>query len=50
MHTCNEWFDCCLDVRDSRLFKDFPVDLMESLASDPLTENSHQWSVTTEVQ
>ncbi|XP_048042389.1 gamma-glutamyl hydrolase-like [Megalobrama amblycephala] len=36
------------DVRDSRLFKDFPEDLMESLASDPLTENSHQWSVTTE--
>ncbi|XP_026071305.1 gamma-glutamyl hydrolase-like [Carassius auratus] len=36
------------DVRDSRMFKDFPVDLMKSLETEPLTENSHQWSLTTE--
>uniref|UniRef100_A0A671K7Z0 folate gamma-glutamyl hydrolase n=1 Tax=Sinocyclocheilus anshuiensis TaxID=1608454 RepID=A0A671K7Z0_9TELE len=36
------------DVRDSRLFKDFPEDLMKSLETEPLTENSHQWSLTTE--
>uniref|UniRef100_A0A673LUH1 folate gamma-glutamyl hydrolase n=1 Tax=Sinocyclocheilus rhinocerous TaxID=307959 RepID=A0A673LUH1_9TELE len=33
---------------DSRLFKDFPEDLMKSLETEPLTENSHQWSLTTE--
>lgn len=38
------------DVRDSRLFKDFPEDLMKSLETEPLTENSHQWSLTTEVE
>lgn len=31
------------------MFKDFPVDLMKSLETEPLTENSHQWSLTTEV-
>lgn len=44
------FIQCCLDVRDSRLFKDFPEDLMKSLETEPLTENSHQWSVTTEVE
>ncbi|XP_060730192.1 gamma-glutamyl hydrolase [Tachysurus vachellii] len=33
---------------DSRMFKDFPKDLMTSLANKPLTENSHEWSITTE--
>uniref|UniRef100_A0A9J7YKP4 folate gamma-glutamyl hydrolase n=2 Tax=Cyprinus carpio TaxID=7962 RepID=A0A9J7YKP4_CYPCA len=32
---------------DSRLFKDFPVDLMKSLETEPITENSHRWSITT---
>uniref|UniRef100_W5LDG2 folate gamma-glutamyl hydrolase n=2 Tax=Astyanax mexicanus TaxID=7994 RepID=W5LDG2_ASTMX len=36
------------EVSDSRMFKDFPKDLMTSLANEPLTENSHQWSITTE--
>lgn len=36
------------DVRDSRLFKDFPEDLMKSLETEALTENSHQWSLSTE--
>ncbi|XP_043100031.1 gamma-glutamyl hydrolase [Puntigrus tetrazona] len=36
------------DVRDSKLFKDFPEDLMKSLETEQLTENSHQWSLTTE--
>ncbi|MCI4377576.1 hypothetical protein PGIGA_G00205180 [Pangasianodon gigas] len=36
------------ESKDSRMFKDFPEDLMTSLANEPLTENSHQWSVTTE--
>ncbi|KAA0723861.1 Gamma-glutamyl hydrolase [Triplophysa tibetana] len=35
------------ESRHSRLFKDFPGDLMKSLASESLTENSHQWSLTT---
>nr|4L8F_A Chain A, Gamma-glutamyl hydrolase [Danio rerio]4L8F_B Chain B, Gamma-glutamyl hydrolase [Danio rerio]4L8F_C Chain C, Gamma-glutamyl hydrolase [Danio rerio]4L8F_D Chain D, Gamma-glutamyl hydrolase [Danio rerio]4L8Y_A Chain A, Gamma-glutamyl hydrolase [Danio rerio]4L8Y_B Chain B, Gamma-glutamyl hydrolase [Danio rerio]4L8Y_C Chain C, Gamma-glutamyl hydrolase [Danio rerio]4L8Y_D Chain D, Gamma-glutamyl hydrolase [Danio rerio] len=36
------------DVKGSRLFKEFPEELMKSLATEPLTENSHQWSITTE--
>ncbi|XP_066536474.1 gamma-glutamyl hydrolase isoform X2 [Hoplias malabaricus] len=40
--------DFTKDSKDSRMFKDFPEDLMTSLAKEPLTENSHQWSVTTE--
>ncbi|XP_060789230.1 gamma-glutamyl hydrolase-like [Neoarius graeffei] len=36
------------EVKDSRMFKDFPEDLMTSLANEPLTENSHHWSVSTE--
>lgn len=36
------------ESKDCRMFKDFPEDLMTSLANQPLTENSHQWSVTTE--
>ncbi|XP_056619566.1 gamma-glutamyl hydrolase [Triplophysa dalaica] len=35
------------EIGHSRLFKDFPGDLMKSLASESLTENSHQWSLTT---
>ncbi|XP_026791633.3 gamma-glutamyl hydrolase isoform X1 [Pangasianodon hypophthalmus] len=35
------------ESKDSRMFKDFPEDLMTSLANEPLTENSHQWSLTT---
>ncbi|KAM9337752.1 gamma-glutamyl hydrolase [Symphorus nematophorus] len=33
------------EAKNSRLFKDFPADLMEDLASEPLTENSHTWSL-----
>lgn len=33
------------EVKDSRLFKGFPDDLMKDLASQPLTENSHKWSL-----
>ncbi|KAI5610278.1 gamma-glutamyl hydrolase precursor [Silurus asotus] len=36
------------ESKDSRMFKDFPEDLMTSLANEAITENSHQWSVTTE--
>ncbi|KAG7330047.1 hypothetical protein KOW79_006269 [Hemibagrus wyckioides] len=36
------------ESKDSRMFKDFPEDLITSLANEPLTENSHQWSITTE--
>uniref|UniRef100_A0A3Q1GCL2 folate gamma-glutamyl hydrolase n=1 Tax=Acanthochromis polyacanthus TaxID=80966 RepID=A0A3Q1GCL2_9TELE len=31
----------------SRMFKGFPAELMKDLASEPLTENSHQWSLGT---
>ncbi|XP_036377002.1 gamma-glutamyl hydrolase [Megalops cyprinoides] len=34
------------DSRNSRLFRNFPTDILEALASEPLTENSHQWSLT----
>ncbi|XP_036452336.1 gamma-glutamyl hydrolase [Colossoma macropomum] len=36
------------ESKDSRMFKDFPDDLMTSLTKEPLTENSHRWSITTE--
>ncbi|XP_051531684.1 gamma-glutamyl hydrolase isoform X2 [Myxocyprinus asiaticus] len=36
------------EIKDGRLFKDFPEELMKSLATEPLTENSHKWSITTE--
>ncbi|KAJ8010674.1 hypothetical protein DPEC_G00077580 [Dallia pectoralis] len=32
--------------RESKLFKDFPADVLNSLASEPITENSHKWSLT----
>ncbi|XP_017269574.1 gamma-glutamyl hydrolase [Kryptolebias marmoratus] len=32
-------------VKDSRIFKTFPTELMAALSSEPLTENSHQWSL-----
>ncbi|XP_072234829.1 gamma-glutamyl hydrolase [Leuresthes tenuis] len=35
------------DVKGSRMFKGFPAELMAALASEPLTENSHQWSLAT---
>lgn len=36
------------DARDGRLFREFPEELLKSLATERLTENSHQWSLTTE--
>uniref|UniRef100_A0A672HAA1 folate gamma-glutamyl hydrolase n=1 Tax=Salarias fasciatus TaxID=181472 RepID=A0A672HAA1_SALFA len=29
----------------SRMFRPFPLELMEALSSEPLTENSHMWSL-----
>ncbi|XP_041045515.1 gamma-glutamyl hydrolase [Carcharodon carcharias] len=34
------------DMLDSRMFKNFPVDLMKALAAEPLTANSHHWSLS----
>ncbi|KAJ4925097.1 hypothetical protein JOQ06_017835 [Pogonophryne albipinna] len=34
------------EAKQSRMFKSFPAELMEALASEPLTENSHKWSVS----
>ncbi|XP_059183291.1 gamma-glutamyl hydrolase-like [Centropristis striata] len=34
------------EAKDSRMFKGFPAELMEALASEPLTANAHKWSVT----
>ncbi|KAK2859715.1 hypothetical protein Q5P01_004335 [Channa striata] len=34
------------DTKTSRMFKGFPAELMDDLASEPLTENSHKWSVS----
>ncbi|XP_078136573.1 gamma-glutamyl hydrolase isoform X2 [Sander vitreus] len=33
------------ETKDSRMFKGFPAELMEDLANEPLTENSHKWSL-----
>ncbi|XP_059183046.1 gamma-glutamyl hydrolase [Centropristis striata] len=33
------------EAKDSRMFKGFPAELMQDLASEPLTENSHRWSL-----
>ncbi|KAM3592932.1 uncharacterized protein V6R79_001958 [Siganus canaliculatus] len=35
------------EAKDSRLFQGFPADLIQDLASKPITENSHQWSLGT---
>ncbi|KAM9713210.1 gamma-glutamyl hydrolase [Menidia menidia] len=35
------------EAKGSRMFKGFPPELMAALASEPLTENSHQWSLAT---
>lgn len=34
--------------KESRMFRGFPLELMKALGSEPLTENSHQWSLTVE--
>nr|XP_046227385.1 gamma-glutamyl hydrolase [Scatophagus argus] len=33
------------DAKLSKMFKGFPAELMKDLASQPLTENSHKWSL-----
>ncbi|XP_029314080.1 gamma-glutamyl hydrolase-like [Cottoperca gobio] len=33
------------EAKHSRMFKGFPAELMEELASEPLTANAHVWSV-----
>ncbi|XP_053197989.1 gamma-glutamyl hydrolase [Scomber japonicus] len=40
--------DFTLEGLESRLFRRFPVELLEALATEPLTENSHKWSVSVE--
>ncbi|XP_055737820.1 gamma-glutamyl hydrolase-like isoform X2 [Salvelinus fontinalis] len=34
--------------RESKLFKGFPAEVLDALASEPITENSHEWSLTLE--
>ncbi|XP_034562236.1 gamma-glutamyl hydrolase [Notolabrus celidotus] len=34
------------ETSNSKLFKDFPAQLMKDLAVEPLTENSHKWSLS----
>ncbi|XP_067888007.1 gamma-glutamyl hydrolase-like [Heterodontus francisci] len=34
------------DAMDSRMFKNFPRDLMQALAVEPLTANFHYWSIS----
>lgn len=33
------------EIKDSRLFKRFPTELMKALATEPLTVNTHKWSL-----
>ncbi|XP_054915372.1 gamma-glutamyl hydrolase [Poeciliopsis prolifica] len=35
------------EVKGSRMFEAFPPDLMSALSAEPLTENSHYWSLGT---
>nr|XP_015209057.1 PREDICTED: gamma-glutamyl hydrolase isoform X1 [Lepisosteus oculatus] len=35
-------------ARESRLFKNFPTELLEALATESITENSHIWSLSVE--
>nr|XP_057916392.1 gamma-glutamyl hydrolase-like [Doryrhamphus excisus] len=36
------------EAKDSRMFQGFPAELMDALALEPLTENSHRWSLAVE--
>ncbi|KAL1006450.1 hypothetical protein UPYG_G00072570 [Umbra pygmaea] len=36
------------ESRESKLFNDFPVDVLNALATESITENSHIWSLTLE--
>ncbi|XP_020778442.1 gamma-glutamyl hydrolase-like [Boleophthalmus pectinirostris] len=36
------------EASGSRMFKDFPAEVMQMLATEDLTENSHMWSVSVE--
>ncbi|XP_037613077.1 gamma-glutamyl hydrolase-like isoform X2 [Sebastes umbrosus] len=38
------------EAKDSRMFKDVPAELMEELASEPLTANVHEWSLLMSTQ
>ncbi|XP_061121988.1 gamma-glutamyl hydrolase [Syngnathus typhle] len=40
--------DFTKEAKGSRMFRDFPAELMDALALEPLTENSHQWSLPME--
>ncbi|XP_056290340.1 gamma-glutamyl hydrolase-like isoform X2 [Pseudoliparis swirei] len=33
------------EAKDSRIFKGFPAELLQDLASEPLTANAHKWSI-----
>ncbi|XP_066122302.1 gamma-glutamyl hydrolase [Saccopteryx bilineata] len=35
------------DISKSRMFKNFPADLLRSLGAEPLTANFHKWSLST---
>ncbi|CAN9506030.1 unnamed protein product [Ophioblennius macclurei] len=35
------------EANSSRLFKNFPADMMQALSSEAMTDNSHKWSVLT---
>lgn len=37
-------------AKSSRMFEGFPAELMEDLASEPLTANVHKWSVSLSVR
>ncbi|RXM99837.1 Gamma-glutamyl hydrolase [Acipenser ruthenus] len=37
------------DAKDSRLFKNVPEDVLKALATEPITVNSHHWSVSVKV-
>lgn len=38
------------EAKESRMFRDFPADVLKELASKPLTANSHKWSLATSVR
>lgn len=44
-----KWLSCPVEVQSSRLFRSFPKDLMQSLASENITANFHFWSLSMQV-
>lgn len=43
------FFFLVIAAKTSRLFKNFPDDVLHAFATEPLTSNFHMWSLSMEV-